>query len=152
MPFLVSEVCFWPLTASITSEVKNDHAHVTTQIILNKFIEVNLSVGCVVWLWCCLFQPLTTSKTINKIYISTQYVLYHREWEEGRMITKKCIWSSKHTFLKASSIAKQRPFRKRFQGSHGMKEIASSFTFLCCMLCYLDTIAESHSHQAHHLY
>ena len=63
---MVSEGCFWPLTASITSEVKNYHTYVTTQRILNKFIEVNLSVGCVVWPWCCLFQPLTcTSKTIR---------------------------------------------------------------------------------------
>ena len=62
---ITSEGCFWPLTASITSEVKNDHNYVTTQRILNKLIEVNLSVGCVVWPWCCLFQPLTTSKTIR---------------------------------------------------------------------------------------
>ena len=34
---------------------------------LNKFIEVNFSVGCMVWPWCCLLQPLTTSKTINKM-------------------------------------------------------------------------------------
>ena len=27
-------------------EVKNSHAHVTTQRILNKFIEINFSVGC----------------------------------------------------------------------------------------------------------
>ena len=38
------------------------------QRILNKFIEVNFSVGCMVWPWCCLFQPLTTSKTI-KVHI-----------------------------------------------------------------------------------
>ena len=66
MPFLASEGCFCPLTDSIASEVKNDHAHVTSQRIFNKFIEVNFSVGCTVWPWCCLFQPLTTSKTINK--------------------------------------------------------------------------------------
>ena len=58
MPFLASEGCFWPLTASITLEVKNNHAHVTTQRILNSFIEVNFSVGCIVWPRCCLFQPL----------------------------------------------------------------------------------------------
>ena len=38
-------------------EVKNNHAHVTTQRILNKFIEINFSVGCMVWPWCCLFWP-----------------------------------------------------------------------------------------------
>ena len=67
--FWPSEESFWPITASITSEVINDHALVTTQRILNKFIEVNFSVGCMVWPWCCLFQPLTTSKTIDKIVL-----------------------------------------------------------------------------------
>ena len=44
MPILASEGCFWPLTASITLEVKNDHAYVIMQGICNKFIEVNLFV------------------------------------------------------------------------------------------------------------
>ena len=48
-------------------EVKNNHAHVTTQRILNKFMEINFSVGCMVWLWWCLFQPMTTSKNIDEI-------------------------------------------------------------------------------------
>ena len=43
--------CFWPLTASITKEVKNNHVHVTTQRILNRFNEINFSVGCMVWPW-----------------------------------------------------------------------------------------------------
>ena len=63
MPFLASEGCIWPLTASITSEVKNNHAHVTTQRILNNFIDVNFSVGRMVW----LFQHSTTMSLINKI-------------------------------------------------------------------------------------
>ena len=51
---LSAKVCarynvFWTLTASITMEVKNNYAHVTTQTILNKFIEINSSVGCMVW-------------------------------------------------------------------------------------------------------
>jgi hypothetical protein len=41
-------LCFWPLTASTTSEVKNDHAHVITQEICNKCIEIKFSVGCMV--------------------------------------------------------------------------------------------------------
>jgi hypothetical protein len=49
MPFLASKGCFWLLTAFMSSEVKNDYARVTTQRILNKFIEVNFSVGCMVW-------------------------------------------------------------------------------------------------------
>ena len=48
MPFLASEECFWPLTASMTSEVKNNYAYVITQDICNKFIEVKFSVGCTV--------------------------------------------------------------------------------------------------------
>ena len=55
--------CFWPLTSSITSEVKNDHAYVTTQNILNKFIEVNLSMyGLVVML------SNSTQTTMSHIY------------------------------------------------------------------------------------
>ena len=48
-------------------EVKNNCAHVTTQRILNKFIELNFSVGCMVWPWCCLFQDWTTNKNIDEI-------------------------------------------------------------------------------------
>ena len=48
MPILASEGCFWPLTASITSEAKINYAYVTTQGICNKFIEVNFCVGCMV--------------------------------------------------------------------------------------------------------
>ena len=32
-------------------EVKNKHAYITTQRILNKFIEINASVGCMFWFW-----------------------------------------------------------------------------------------------------
>ena len=59
--------CVWPLTASITVEVKKNYAYATTQRILNKFIELNLPVGFMVWLWCCLFQDLTTSRHIDEI-------------------------------------------------------------------------------------
>ena len=31
MHFLASEGCFWPLTASMTSEVKNNNAYVITK-------------------------------------------------------------------------------------------------------------------------
>ena len=40
MIFLASEGCFWPLTASMTSEIKNNYAYVITQDNCNKFIEV----------------------------------------------------------------------------------------------------------------
>ena len=67
MIFLASEGCFWPLTASMTSEVKNNYAYVITQYICNKFIEVNFCVGCMVSQPYCLFQRLTTMSLINKI-------------------------------------------------------------------------------------
>ena len=35
----------WPLTASITMDVKNNYAQVTTQRILNAFIKINVSFG-----------------------------------------------------------------------------------------------------------
>ena len=60
MPFLASEGCFWPLTAFMRSEVKNAYAHVITQGICNKFIEVNFCVGCMV---------------SHTVYISGQYTL-----------------------------------------------------------------------------
>ena len=37
---MCAEICFQPLTASTTLEVKNDHACVIAQCIYNKFIEV----------------------------------------------------------------------------------------------------------------
>ena len=57
------------ITASTTSEVKNDHAHAITQGICNKFIEVNFCVGCMVSQPNCLFQRSTTMSLINKIHI-----------------------------------------------------------------------------------
>jgi hypothetical protein len=54
-----------PLAASM--EVKNNHAHVTTPIILYKFIEVNFYVGCMVWPWYCQFKDSTTMSLINKM-------------------------------------------------------------------------------------
>ena len=46
MPILAFKGCFWPLTASMTSEVKNDYAYVITQDIGYRFIEVNVCVVC----------------------------------------------------------------------------------------------------------
>ena len=47
MSFLASQGqgCFWPPTASMTSEVKNDYTYVITQDICNKFIELKFCVG-----------------------------------------------------------------------------------------------------------
>ena len=49
MIILASEGCFWPLTASMTSEVKNNYGYNIPQDICNKFIEVNFFVGCMVF-------------------------------------------------------------------------------------------------------
>ena len=48
MSFLASEGCFWPLVASMTSEVKNNYAYNIPHDICNKFIEVKFFVGCMV--------------------------------------------------------------------------------------------------------
>ena len=68
MPILASEGCFWPLTASITSEAKINYAYVTTQGICNKFIEVIFFVGCMVWRPNPLLQHSTTMSLINKMH------------------------------------------------------------------------------------
>ena len=48
MIILASEGRFWPLTASMTSEVKNKYAYYISQDICNKLIEVKKFVGCMV--------------------------------------------------------------------------------------------------------
>ena len=67
MPFLASKGCFWPPTAFMTSEVKNNYAYVIMEDICNKFIEVNFSVGCMVLQPNHLLQDLTTMSLIKKI-------------------------------------------------------------------------------------
>ena len=61
---------FWPLTASTTLEVKNDHAHVIMQDICNQFIEINFCVGCMVLQPNRLFQRSTTMSLKNRISIT----------------------------------------------------------------------------------
>ena len=70
MIFLASEGCFWPLTASITSEAKITYAYVTMQGICHNFIEVNFCMGPMVWQPNPLFQDSTTMSLINKIACS----------------------------------------------------------------------------------
>ena len=48
MIILASEGYFWPLTASMTSEVKNKYAYNIPQEICNKLIEVKFFVGYMV--------------------------------------------------------------------------------------------------------
>ena len=66
MPFFAFDGCFWPPTASMTSEVKNNYAYVITQDICNKFIEVNFCVGCMVSWPNCLFQDWTSKNAFVK--------------------------------------------------------------------------------------
>ena len=82
--------CVWPLSASTTSEVKNDHAHVITQDISNKFIEINFWVGCMVSQPNRLFQCLTTMSLINKILFSKMVPNFWRLC----LFTKLATWHS----------------------------------------------------------
>ena len=50
----------------MTSEVKNNHNQVTMKRILDKFIQVKFSVGCMVWQWCCLLQRQLAVKILIK--------------------------------------------------------------------------------------
>ena len=59
--------CFWPLTTSTTSDVKNDHAHVITQDICNKFIEIKFSVGCMVFPWLRLLHRQLPVKLLIRL-------------------------------------------------------------------------------------
>jgi hypothetical protein len=67
MPFLASKGCFWPPTASMTSETKITYAYVITQGICNNFIEAIFFVGCMVWQPNRLLQHSTTMSLINKM-------------------------------------------------------------------------------------
>ena len=84
MPFLASEGCFWPLTASTTSEAKINYAYVITQGICNNFIEVNFCMGPMVWRPNPLFQHLTTMSLINKIILIFD-VPEHEFWVPGQL-------------------------------------------------------------------
>jgi hypothetical protein len=50
MLFWPSEEGFWPLIASIASEVKNNFFHAGMEGILNKISKINFPVGYMVWL------------------------------------------------------------------------------------------------------
>ena len=68
--------CFWPLSASTTSEVKNDHAHVITQDICNKFIEIKFSVGRMVSQPNRLLQRSTTMNLINEMRYTLVWLIW----------------------------------------------------------------------------
>ena len=79
--------CCLPLTASTTSEVKNDHDHVIMQGICNKFIEVNLwfhsQIICSnVRLPCLLFILLSIrycccGDRVIRLPLSSRHVIAH---------------------------------------------------------------------------
>ena len=75
MSFLASEGCFLPLTASMTSEFKNNYAYVITQDICNNFIEVNFCVGCMVSEPNRLQQHSTTMSLSRKIKINPKIII-----------------------------------------------------------------------------
>ena len=69
MLFWPSEENFWPLTASITLEVKNDCVLVTMEGVLNKISRIKFSVGCRVWLWCRIFQVPRSLKILIRYWL-----------------------------------------------------------------------------------
>ena len=66
MLFWPSEEAFWSVTASITTEVKNNHAHVKTPVILNKFPANKFFVGCMVRQLCWYHQHQLSLKTLKR--------------------------------------------------------------------------------------
>jgi hypothetical protein len=88
MPILASEGCFWPLTASMTSEAKINYAHVTTQGICNNFIEVNFCMGPMVSEPNRLFQHSTTMSLINKITSYIGLSLYYLSRARRELVLK----------------------------------------------------------------
>ena len=67
MPFLASEECFWPLTASTASEAKINYAYVTTRGICNTFIEVIFFCGMYRLAAKSSVSPLNIFWIINEI-------------------------------------------------------------------------------------
>ena len=82
MPCFASKECFWPLIASMTPEVQRNHAHVTTQRIVNKFIDeiFYMVYDLAVMLSIPSRSKITTRAFINKMeqsFGSLQTVLWH---------------------------------------------------------------------------
>ena len=61
------KICFWLLTASKTSEVKNDHVLVIRQDICNKLIEIKCSLGCMVWAQLAVLSEVTLTCVIDNV-------------------------------------------------------------------------------------
>ena len=69
MSFLASEGCFWPLVASMTSEVQNNYAYNIPHDICNKFIEVK-------FLWDVWFLGQINYRTIEHPWIINEITVF----------------------------------------------------------------------------
>ena len=87
MPFLASEGCFWPLTASMTSEVKNKHANVYPHRNLRNSSEINFSIGPYGLTVNRAISPSGLFWIINKITTLAQYVHRLHGCRDGRRIS-----------------------------------------------------------------
>ena len=117
MPFLESEGSFWPLTASMTSEFKNNYAYVITQDNCNKFIEVNFCAECMVSQPNRLLQHSTMSlinkKTLlnllpifsnksNRLDIGSQEVQGHTLVQQALLVVMTSLFSNSLFLTKAA--------------------------------------------------
>ena len=68
---------FGLLTASTTSEVKNDYAHAITQDICNKFIKIKISVGYILQIYGLgvMLDMTTTTPKVAKVHLMIQKVV-----------------------------------------------------------------------------
>ena len=73
---LASDESFWPLTASMTSKIKNNFAHVTMQNFLKKISEIKLSSGgCMVWPLCWLCSSrLNICRILLRFHFITNFI------------------------------------------------------------------------------
>ena len=86
---------FGPLTVSTTSQ----NQCVTTQRTLNKSIEINFSLGCMVWLWCCLFQdglPVKILIGLDAYYWGGLLILWGLQKLMLPTLTTLLTWTIRH--------------------------------------------------------
>ena len=135
--------CFWPLSASTTSEVKNDHAHVITQGICNKFIEVNFCVGCMVSqpnrplhrrLPCLLLirSPKNGLPCTVVDPLGCHFVLYKVGWKLWSWLTSRRESFSTLTLTYMHSITELSHWKKPLLGSRKVIQIKEKAWHLGC--------------------
>ena len=107
-------------------------AHVTTQRILNKFIEMNFSVGCMVWLWCCLIQDGLPLKLLiwslnNKFWFKIwknqdigglQYYICTAKVQRVSFVNLRCQWCQRNVndFARLSRGRRAKLYNALFRG------------------------------------